>query len=375
MSGSVDNSKELAELRAKYPNMFIMSADVSLADLTNYLQSKEWIGKGESVVKLSGAGEVFNMNCTMRAELTNDKSVIIKQSRPFVERYPTVAAPFERCDQEAQFYRLVSNHEDGATVAKRTPKLVGTDESSHIMVLEDLGKASDWGQIYDCESKLPLKDAEDLGAWLASLHNLKFESSVVESLQNMGMRNLTWLYVFELPLETECGVDLEKVTPGLTEVANKLRDNKEYKELVRKIGRSIMFRDNETSMTKHVPGESVLLHGDFFPASWMQTEGGAKVIDTEFCHFGAAEWDLGVPLAHLYITNNDEAASKMFDTYKKIRPSVNQELALQIAGIEIMRRLIGLAQLPLKEGAVSLERKIELLKKSETLVLKPAECL
>ena len=374
MSGIVDNSKELAELKKKYPEMFIMSSDVSHEELSLYLQSQNWIENSESVVKISGAGEVFNMNCTMRVELSSSKSLIIKQSRPFVERYPTVPAPFDRCDQEAQFYRLVSGHKDGISVSTRTPSLIGTDEKSHIMVLQDLGKASDWGIIYDCESKLPTNVACDLGKWLGELHNLHFESSDIEKLQNMSMRNLTWLYVFQLPLEDEAGVDLESITPGLTEVASSLRNNDTYKSVVRKIGRDIMFRDDEKSMTKYLPGQkSVLLHGDFFPASWMQNSDGVKIIDTEFCHFGAAEWDIGVPLAHLYITNNEEAAVEMFNSYKAVH-EVDEKLTLQIAGIEIMRRIIGLAQLPLKEGAVSLQRKKELLQKSENFVLDPSNC-
>ena len=44
-----------------------------------------------------------------------------------------------------------------------------------------------------------------------------------------------------------------------------------------------------------------LLHGDYFPGSWLQTAAGVRVIDPEFCFFGPPEFDVGVLLAHLHL--------------------------------------------------------------------------
>lgn len=42
-----------------------------------------------------------------------------------------------------------------------------------------------------------------------------------------------------------------------------------------------------------------LVHGDFYPRSWLLTNKGAAIIDHEFGFKGLAEFDLGVFMAHL----------------------------------------------------------------------------
>ena len=42
----------------------------------------------------------------------------------------------------------------------------------------------------------------------------------------------------------------------------------------------------------------VLLHGDYYPGSWLKTDAGFRVIDPEFCFLGPPEFDLGVLAAH-----------------------------------------------------------------------------
>ncbi|TFG71242.1 MAG: hypothetical protein E4H26_12695 [Flavobacteriales bacterium] len=46
------------------------------------------------------------------------------------------------------------------------------------------------------------------------------------------------------------------------------------------------------------PGET-LLHGDYYPGSWMTVGDQFYVIDPEFGFVGFAEFDLGVMVAHL----------------------------------------------------------------------------
>ena len=58
----------------------------------------------ESVIAAERAGE-GNMNCTLRVR-TNERTFILKQARPWVEKYPQIEAPDERALVEAAFYRI-----------------------------------------------------------------------------------------------------------------------------------------------------------------------------------------------------------------------------------------------------------------------------
>jgi len=90
------------------------------------------------------------------------------------------------------------------------------------------------------------------------------------------------------------------------------------------------------------------------------------VIDPEFCFYGPPEWDLGVMAAHIYFAGQSPLSiNGVFSRYAEAA-SLDRSLALQFAGVEIMRRLIGVAQLLAR---FSLERKTELLQLSQTLVL------
>ena len=100
-------------------------------------------------------------------------------------------------------------------------------------------------------------------------------------------------------------------------------------------------------------GSKVLLHGDYYPGSWLKTEAGFRVIDPEFCFCGPREFDLGVLAAH-WIFCGGKADSSTID--KVIQASVadadgaNQvarHLVLGFAGAELVRRITGVAQLPL----------------------------
>ena len=112
-------------------------------------------------------------------------------------------------------------------------------------------------------------------------------------------------------------------------------------------------------------GES-LVHGDYFPGSWLRTAAGIRVIDPEFCFFGPPEFDLGVLIAHLYLARQPEAlVQHSLDRYRSQGP-LNLRLTHQFAGVEIMRRLLGVAQVPLPYG---LQSKAELLGLSRSLVM------
>ena len=71
-----------------------------------YLERRGWLSPGETVSGCERAGE-GNMNLTLRLR-TDRRSLVVKQARPWVERYDHIAAPWERGESERWFYERVA---------------------------------------------------------------------------------------------------------------------------------------------------------------------------------------------------------------------------------------------------------------------------
>lgn len=337
------------EFLHQHPDAYFLDAG-DLGGLAAYLQARGWLAPGET---LSGAGKAGegNMNYTLRVS-TSQRSFILKQARPWVEKYPHIAAPWERALIEGQFYEVVSKDTE---LAARMPQLLGLDETSHIIALEDLGAAQDFTALYRGEV---LTDAqlEELAAYLSRLHFLPGDTERKSMFTNRTMRTLNHFHIFAFPLQLENGFEVDAITPGLNEVARNLKLDGDFVNMVKDLG-ELYLRDGDT-----------LLHGDYFPGSWLQTAQGVRVIDPEFCFYGPPEFDLGVMIAHLYLSGQPvRLVQELLTKYKPARP-LHQTLLWQFAGIEIMRRLIGVAQLPLN---FDLKAKSELLLLARELVLHP----
>ncbi|MBO0726202.1 MAG: phosphotransferase, partial [Blastocatellia bacterium] len=294
----------------------------------------------------AGAG---NMNYTLRVR-TPARSFILKQARPWVEKYPQIAAPWERALIEGRFYEVVSTEPQ---LAAMMPKLLGLDTQSHIIALEDLGEAQDFTTLYH-GAELDGDSLDELAVYLTRLHREFMGAEFKCDFANRAMRSLNHLHIFDLPLLEDNGLDLDAFTPGLHKAAQTLKRNERYVSAVRKMG-DLYLSDGEA-----------LLHGDFFPGSWLKTASGVRVIDPEFCFYGPPEFDLGVTVAHLYLAGQKAGLiERVLESYLPPLP-LTPALVWQFAGVEIMRRLIGVAQLPLNS---ELERKAELLRLSREMVL------
>jgi len=319
-----------------------------------FLRGRAWLEAGEVVEGVIRAGE-GNMNCVMRVR-TPRRSFILKQSRPWVEKYPTIAAPWERAIVEAAFYRQV---EQRPAVASHLPQLLSFDAAEHLMMLEDLGDGRDFTFLY-AEGGVPLENAhvKNLTNFLIALHTSFRSPALAAVFSNREMRTLNHEHIFALPLREENGLDLDAITPGLAALALRLRGDRPYCDAVRCLGERYL----------NACGPS-LIHGDFFPGSWVEAGEQVYVIDPEFCFYGLPEWDLGVFAAHLSLSGHARpVVDALLSGYAESAP-LDSELATQLEGVEIMRRLIGVAQIPVQFG---LARKAELLAISRELVLKGA---
>lgn len=345
----------LAEFRVAHPDVFYLDRG-EIGALERYLQQHGILPSGERILSAERAGD-GNMNCTLRVT-TWSGSWVVKQARPWVEKYPQFAAPWDRAIREAEFYRLISSR---PAVAGLMPRLLFCDPEARVLVLEDLGAAADYTGVYRGEKFTPA-DVRQLAEFLAQLH-APFESAKKNGassgphLANREMRTLNHAHIFTIPLTPDNGLDLDRLTPGLAEVGRVLQADLELRREVEKLGRDYYLADGPS-----------LLHGDFFPGSLLRTAAGPRIIDPEFGFFGRREFDAAVFLAHLHLASQPPALATAFRrTYESPGP-FDDDLMRQFAGVEILRRLIGFAQLPL---GCTLDRKRELLELARALVLKP----
>ncbi|MBX2819807.1 MAG: phosphotransferase [Rhodothermaceae bacterium] len=322
--------------------------------IKDYLVAKDLIAASSDVVGIDKAGE-GNMNLVLRVT-TQKGSFIIKQSRPWVEKYPQIAAPEGRLLVEAAFYEAAQSL---PFVSSHMPDLLYVDRINRIAQFEDLGTASDFTSVYSnpsaIESHLP-----ELCNWLSALHSGTFDEHSKQRLINKEMRTLNHEHIFHFPLLTDNGFDLDAITPGLQAKGDSLKQHIRFVDTVTELGKRYLNAGTNK--------KDVLLHGDYYPGSWLNTEEGIKIIDPEFGFFGDSEFDVGVFIAHMLIAGLPETViNTILDLYKGPH-TFAPTLALQYAGVEIMRRLIGVAQLPL---TANLETKASLIDQARRLVLTP----
>jgi 5-methylthioribose kinase len=94
----------------------------NLDDIDAHLHTLHWIAPDESIRALEPAG-AGNMNRTLRAHLRH-RTLVLKQSVPFVAKYPSIPAPADRIAVEAAFYRATAG---SAALASRLPAVRGYD--------------------------------------------------------------------------------------------------------------------------------------------------------------------------------------------------------------------------------------------------------
>ncbi|MEZ4901736.1 MAG: phosphotransferase [Spirosomataceae bacterium] len=316
--------------------------------LEDYLKSNHWLKAHEPILSIEKPGE-GNMNYTLRVR-THDRTLIVKQARPYVEKYPQIAAPAQRAVIEGKFYQQIQPFE---SLNNFMPALIGIDEVHHILVLEDLGVANDYTFLYQAGQKLSLTEVEILTHFLAQLHQLTWQELPNETFANRAMRALNHEHIFRYPFMEDNGFDLDTIQKGLQTISMAYKFDEALKKTITELG------------TVYLADGHCLLHGDYYPGSWLKTESGVKIIDPEFCFYGLAEFDLGVMIAHLMLSQQEENVIR--HVYQAYGPIKNPRLVDQFTGIEIMRRLIGLAQLPL---SLSLLDKEELLEVAYDLLMK-----
>ncbi|MEM9327648.1 MAG: phosphotransferase [Bacteroidota bacterium] len=319
-----------------------LNLNLSPEHLEAYLRQHRLIDDTNTIEGLEKPGE-GNMNVVVRANGSKG-SLIIKQSKSYVNKYPQIAAPIQRIDIERRFYDLVKVVD---RLKDFLPGILGYVEEDHLLVLEDLGEANDYTYLYDPDQTISEKELAATAQFLYRLHGHAFDAATADSFpSNLEMRKLNHEHIFIYPFLEQNGLDLDTITPGLKASAATYQANDELKQKALKLGDVYLDQGKQ------------LLHGDYFFGSWLKTKSGFKVIDPEFCFFGPAEYDLGVMMAHLDMARQSYDIETLLDPHPL---ALDKTLVKHFRAVEILRRVMGLAQLPL---SLTLEEKNELLGKS-----------
>jgi 5-methylthioribose kinase len=327
----------------------VIKLNNNIADLTVYLREKNWLNSTEAILKIEKPGE-GNMNFTLRV-ITDERSFIIKQSREYVEKYPQVAAPTERVLREAEFYEITQNV---VQLNLMMPNLIGLDEDNSVMLMDDLGAGTDFSYLYKEGEVIQLEDLLTIIYFIVKLHSSINSNNTIKKITNKKMRQLNHEHIFRYPYLEDNGINLDEILPGLQQEAIILKQDETLKNEVLKLGKLYLQEGN------------TLLHGDYFPGSWLKTESGLRIIDPEFCFFGFPEFEIGVTIAHLKMADQPvELINKALRHYKNSCP-IDEELYEKFVAVEIIRRIIGLAQLPLE---INLRKRVQLLKEAQQILI------
>lgn len=317
--------------------------DIQQNSPLTYLQNLGFWRAGEKILSTSIPGE-SNMNLVLRIE-TNQGSYILKQAKHYVRKYPQIPAPISRIAIEYQFLRQLDSN---PFLASLSPKVLHYDAHNHLMLLEDLGEGSDFLSLYGGQRQLNGEEIQHLVDYLVHLHQLE----IADFPSTRSMRTLNHEHIFNFPFLEENGFDLDSVQPGLQEASMPYKSDAFLKQRIQFLG------------NRYLTDGKVLMHGDYYPGSWLQVATGIKIIDPEFGGLGDAEFDLGVFLAHLDLSGQAEELSVQVQKHYIL--TVNWSLVQQYRGVEILRRLIGIAQLPL---SLSLDAKKTLLERARTYLI------
>jgi 5-methylthioribose kinase len=312
--------------------------------IESYLKKKGWINPSANIYAYTKAGN-GNMNFVARVHTTCG-NIILKQSRPYVEKYRHIPAPVERILVEQSFYETIQHHNILSTFS---PRIIGFDEQYYIMAMEDLGDASDFTGLYTGDIEITEQQMESLTYYLIALH----ETRVQVFAGNSGMKSLNHEHIFVYPFAADNGFNLDAVQPGLQAIAMPVKQNNSLKNNIAVLGKRYLAQGTS------------LLHGDFYPGSWLKTADGLKIIDTEFAFAGDAEFDWGVLMAHLKMAKQQISPLDFTEKYHKGKNKLHPQLVCQYTGVEILRRLIGIAQLPL---ALGIEEKKSLIEEACNLI-------
>ncbi len=281
-----------------------------------------------------------NINYVRRARHPAGASVIVKQARPTLERFPEYRVSTERIVFERRYLETVE--QIAPAVAPLLPRVIYFDRERRVLVMEDLGEAP------TLEAKLLAGTAPEaplaaIGGFLGCVHAASIARSgeLGSGFRNCEMQALHGEHIFTLPYQANdfpIPAELARFSArALEESGGRAR----IAEL-----RGAYYETREALVHGDLQGGNVLLQGET-----------PRLLDAEIAHVGDPAFDLGIALAHLRLHRHRTDPSRptlselskgeraLLDGYLAAGgPRRNLDRADRYCGVEMLRRSIGAAR-------------------------------
>ena len=314
-----------------------MSAQIpfSEADLPGYLEGLGLLSPGEPVcVEPAGEG---NINWVRRVRSTaRERSFVVKQARPALERFPEYRVSTQRIEFEARWYETVARFDREGIC----PRVHHFDSQRKALVLEDLAGAESLDGLL-ARGGDASRVAAALGRFLGAVHAGTRDPALASRFSNAEMRHLHGEHIFALPFR---GSDFP-LSPAVKQYAQAIAADADLRRRI------------DAAHARYLELAIALVHGDVQPTNVLVAAGGPKLLDAEIAHVGDPAFDVGQLAGHLWLrvlARGDAraaapAVSALWASYSAALGGALQVFfsdALVHAGIEMLRRTLGAARIP-----------------------------
>ncbi|HEY8157042.1 MAG TPA: hypothetical protein VII72_23150 [Myxococcota bacterium] len=314
-----------------------MSAQIALreADLPGYLASLGLLTPGEPVI-VEPAGE-GNINWVRRVRSSaRPYSVVVKQARPALERFPEYRVSTRRIEFEARWYACVAPFDREGLC----PRVHRFDAERKTLVLEDLAGAERLDAVL-ARGDDATRVAAALGRFLGAVHAGTRDPSLAARFENAEMRALHGEHIFALPFRAN---DFP-LSPALRRRASALAADA---DLLRRID-AAHVRYRELAIA--------LVHADVQPTNVLVAAGAPKLLDAEIAHVGDPAFEIGQLAGNLWLRalargDPRAAAPAVGALWSAYSGALGGALkvafgdAMLHAGVEMLRRTLGAARIP-----------------------------
>jgi len=300
------------------------------------------LARADERVEVTPAGD-GNINWVRRATLSGaeQRSYVVKQARPALERFPQYQAPTERIVCEAAYLELARTFDADAVL----PRVLAFDARDRVLVLEDLGAAErlDGALARGAGARGALLR---LAAFLGRVHRgTHGDARLPSRFANAAMQRLHGDHIFVLPFaENDFALP-----PRTAARAAALREDAALRDAAAR------------AYARYLEPRGALVHGDVQAGNILLPDGGVKLLDAEIAHVGDPAFDVGMLLAHRLLPaaaagRASEAAPVLAACFSAYREAHGERAlapladALRYAGLELLRRTIGAARAPAVAG-------------------------
>lgn len=309
--------KNSEDWKKNFPELFFLEEDCPKIEA--YLKANHFLQPGERVLSSqSSKGSTIDKMVKVQ---TSNRTVILKQARPWIEAFPLSRAPMSRISREVEFYNMAFNDPFLRSFISQ-PLLV--DKANYLLILPD-DTTKDFSEIYSKES-FSMHDLAAIVEFLSYLHNRFFNARPILRFENQAMRKYHWRSLFVMPFKLKKNRAFSESEKQLEVLVRHFMSDWKFYAAMKQAG------------YRYLDQGPTLIHGNFQPGCWFQRKNGPEIRGFESMICGRPEIDLGFLLAHLLLSNLSEHILYVLNHYKPVK-GFDRDFAFKIAGAEIFRNI------------------------------------